>query len=159
LHLLEQFYSLGSEGKDILVLALSLSTDLHIQDVENKTEQTKTTDACKNITEGDILENIVRLPEDLIHAIESGRRLKDHLVVNRPETDPMGRINAFLIHIPPLRERPQDIPLLAAHFLEKNPGPSTSPRHPGWPTVPWRVSLVMVGRAMSGNLRISSNAP
>jgi transcriptional regulator with GAF, ATPase, and Fis domain len=34
----------------------------------------------------------VKLPEDLIHAIESGRRLKDYLVINRPEGDPMGRI-------------------------------------------------------------------
>lgn len=34
----------------------------------------------------------VKLPEDLIHAIESGRRLKDYLVINRPDTDPMGRI-------------------------------------------------------------------
>lgn len=41
---------------------------------------------------GEKLETTVRLPEDLIHAIESGRRLKDYLVVNRPETDPMGRI-------------------------------------------------------------------
>lgn len=41
---------------------------------------------------GERLETTVRLPEELIHAIESGKRLEDHLVVNRPETDPMGRI-------------------------------------------------------------------
>jgi len=29
------------------------------------------------------------------------------------------RINVFPIHLPPLRERPEDIPLFAAHFLEK----------------------------------------
>jgi len=28
------------------------------------------------------------------------------------------RLNAFTIHVPPLRERKEDIPLLAAHFLE-----------------------------------------
>jgi transcriptional regulator with GAF, ATPase, and Fis domain len=38
------------------------------------------------------METTVRLPEDLIHDIESGRRLKDYLVINRPESDPMGRI-------------------------------------------------------------------
>ena len=41
---------------------------------------------------GQRLEKIVQLPETLIHAIESGQRLKDHLVINRPETDAMGRI-------------------------------------------------------------------
>jgi transcriptional regulator with PAS, ATPase and Fis domain len=29
------------------------------------------------------------------------------------------RINVILIHLPPLRERPEDIPLLAGHFLER----------------------------------------
>ena len=30
------------------------------------------------------------------------------------------RLNVFPIEVPPLRERPQDIPLLARHFMEKN---------------------------------------
>jgi transcriptional regulator with GAF, ATPase, and Fis domain len=34
----------------------------------------------------------VKLPQDLIHTIESGKRLKDYLVINRPQSDPMGRI-------------------------------------------------------------------
>jgi transcriptional regulator with GAF, ATPase, and Fis domain len=41
---------------------------------------------------GEKMARSVKLPEDLIHAIESGRRLKDYLVINRPESDPMGRI-------------------------------------------------------------------
>jgi transcriptional regulator with GAF, ATPase, and Fis domain len=41
---------------------------------------------------GQRLEKTVRLPETLIHAIESGQRLKDCLVINRPEADAMGRI-------------------------------------------------------------------
>jgi transcriptional regulator with GAF, ATPase, and Fis domain len=41
---------------------------------------------------GEKMEMTVRLPEELIHAIESGQRLKDYLVVNRPQADPMGRI-------------------------------------------------------------------
>ena len=34
----------------------------------------------------------IRLPEGLIHAIESGRRLKNYLLANRPEDDPIGPI-------------------------------------------------------------------
>ncbi len=48
--------------------------------------------ARANADGGEKMEMTVRLPGELIHAIESGRRLKDYLLVNRPETDPMGRI-------------------------------------------------------------------
>jgi transcriptional regulator with GAF, ATPase, and Fis domain len=48
--------------------------------------------AKANADGGQKMEMTIRLPEELIHAIESGRRLKDHLLVNRPETDPMGQI-------------------------------------------------------------------
>jgi transcriptional regulator with GAF, ATPase, and Fis domain len=48
--------------------------------------------AKANAQGGEKMAVSVKLPEALIHAIESGQRLKDYLVVNRPETDPMGRI-------------------------------------------------------------------
>ena len=38
------------------------------------------------------MEKVIHLPIDLIQAIENGRRLKDHLIINRPEEDPIGRI-------------------------------------------------------------------
>ena len=41
---------------------------------------------------GEKMEKFIRLPEALAGAIESGRRLTDHLIVNRPEADPMGEI-------------------------------------------------------------------
>ncbi len=34
----------------------------------------------------------IKLPVGLIQAIESGRRLKDYLIINRPDDDPLGRI-------------------------------------------------------------------
>ncbi|MFZ7127673.1 MAG: sigma-54-dependent Fis family transcriptional regulator [Desulfobacterales bacterium] len=41
---------------------------------------------------GEKLEKSIRLSPQLIEAIESGERLKNHLIINRPEEDPMGRI-------------------------------------------------------------------
>ena len=38
----------------------------------------------------------------------------------RFRSDLFFRLNVFPIEVPPLRDRPQDIPLLARHFLEKN---------------------------------------
>jgi formate hydrogenlyase transcriptional activator len=47
---------------------------------------------------------------DLTEAMGEGR-FRSHLFY---------RLHVFPIEVPPLRERPQDIPLLARHFLEKN---------------------------------------
>ncbi len=47
---------------------------------------------------------------DLSASIESGQFRSDLFF----------RLNVFPIEVPPLRERPQDIPLLARHFMEKN---------------------------------------
>lgn len=38
------------------------------------------------------IEKSIKLPADLIQAIESGQRLKDYLIINSPEDDPLGRI-------------------------------------------------------------------
>src|ERR1700722_1645799 len=38
------------------------------------------------------------------------------------------RLNVVKIDLPPLRERPEDIPLLAQHFTEKYSRPNESPR-------------------------------
>lgn len=38
------------------------------------------------------LTKIIHLPEDLIQAIESGERLSDQMIINRPGMDPIGRI-------------------------------------------------------------------
>ena len=38
------------------------------------------------------IDKSIKLPADLIQAIESGRRLKDYLIINIPGDDPLGRI-------------------------------------------------------------------
>ena len=48
--------------------------------------------ARANAAGGEKLDQCIPLPGELIESIESGRRLQDHLIINHPETDPMGRI-------------------------------------------------------------------
>ena len=49
----------------------------------------------------------------------SSKNLKKEVMENRFREDLFYRINVFLIKIPPLRERKEDIPLLINHFIEK----------------------------------------
>ncbi len=46
--------------------------------------------------------------------------LKEELAAGRFRQDLLYRLNTVQIHIPPLRERREDIPVLAAHFLKKH---------------------------------------
>ncbi len=46
------------------------------------------------------MERSIHLSGDLIQAIESGRRLKDHLIINRPQNDPVGRIITAELDLP-----------------------------------------------------------
>ena len=41
---------------------------------------------------GERMDKVVYLPQSLIHDIENGRRLRDHMIINEPGRDPMGEI-------------------------------------------------------------------
>jgi two-component system NtrC family response regulator len=49
----------------------------------------------------------------------SNRDLKDEVEAGRFREDLFYRLNVVHLHLPPLRQRQEDIPLLAAHFIKK----------------------------------------
>jgi two-component system response regulator AtoC len=59
-------------------------------------------------------------PVDVRVVAATHRELRDEVRAGRFREDLFYRLNVFSIALPPLRERPEDVPLLAAHFLEKH---------------------------------------
>ncbi|HEV3165669.1 MAG TPA: sigma-54 dependent transcriptional regulator [Isosphaeraceae bacterium] len=57
----------------------------------------------------------------------SNRRLEDVVKAGRFRSDLYYRLNVIRIDLPPLRERPEDIPLLSMNFLERLAPKSTPP--------------------------------
>jgi len=58
------------------------------------------------------------LPIDATVIVTTNTVLEEAVNAGRFRNDLFYRLNTFLLHIPPLRERREDIPLLARHFLE-----------------------------------------
>lgn len=58
------------------------------------------------------------LPVDVSVIVTTNTRLDEAVNLGKFRTDLFYRLNAFPLHIPPLRERREDIPLLARHFLQ-----------------------------------------
>ncbi|UCE88059.1 MAG: sigma-54-dependent Fis family transcriptional regulator [Deltaproteobacteria bacterium] len=56
----------------------------------------------------------------------TNKNLRDEMEAGRFRNDLYYRLNVIPIHIPPLRERVEDIPLLAEHFLRKHSGDARS---------------------------------
>jgi DNA-binding NtrC family response regulator len=62
------------------------------------------------------------------------------------------RLNVIRIELPPLRERPEDVPLLVAHFISKYAQPGASP------TVSPEAMDVLPAHSWPGNIRQLENA-
>ena len=71
--------------------------------------------------------------------------------------DLLFRLNTIEIHVPPLRERREDIPLLAAHFLAPARGRYRKDS-PGFDAAALRRSPRTPGRATSGSSTTRSSA-
>jgi len=59
------------------------------------------------------------IPIDVRIIAATNRNLESKVKEGTFREDLFYRLNVIRIHLPPLRERPEDIPLLAVHFLEK----------------------------------------
>src|SRR6185312_13600703 len=62
-------------------------------------------------------------PVDVRLLAAAGVDLRDRVKAGTFREDLYYRLNVFAIHLPPLRRRKEDIPLLAYHFLQKH-GPN-----------------------------------
>jgi DNA-binding NtrC family response regulator len=78
---------------------------------------------------------------DLTAAVEQGRFRQDLFY----------RLNVVVLSVPPLRERLEDLPILAAHFLRKHGGPTPMSLSPD-------ALDVMISYAWPGNVRELENA-
>lgn len=84
----------------------------------------------------------------------TNRDLEKEIIEGRFREDLYWRLNVIHLHIPPLRERPFDIPLLVEHFLNKNAeGSATVPM-----TLTSEALAVLTAYSWPGNARELENA-
>ncbi len=93
-------------------------------------------------------------PADIRVIAATHRPLGDLMAAGQFREDLFFRLSVFPIHVPPLRERRGDIPLLAAHFLRLSARSGTA----GNLSIPEVVLKELAARDWSGNVRELRNA-
>ena len=86
---------------------------------------------------------------DVRVVVATARNLRDEVRAGRFREDLFYRLNVVEIHIPPLRDRPEDIPLLARHFI--NDLALQEGRRP--PALTEDAILALKGHSWPGNVR------
>ena len=84
----------------------------------------------------------------------SNKRLEDEVKAGRFRADLFYRLNVIRIELPPLRERAEDIPLLALHFLDRLTQMSTPPVT----EIDSDAMQTLIGYTWPGNIRELENA-
>ncbi len=84
----------------------------------------------------------------------SNKSLEDEVKAGRFRSDLFYRLNVIRIELPPLRERAEDIPLLAMHFLDK----LTPMSNPPVTEIDSEAMQALLGHAWPGNIRELENA-
>jgi two-component system response regulator AtoC len=92
-------------------------------------------------------------PVDVRVLAATARDLVEEVKAGRFRDDLFYRINVVQIHIPPLRTRPEDIPLLAEHFLKKHAGRLKLDA----PGLPRALVPVLAAYSWPGNVRELEN--
>jgi DNA-binding NtrC family response regulator len=93
------------------------------------------------------------IPIDIRVIATTNRDLYKDALEGKFREDLFYRLNVFPIHIPPLRERPEDISLLSHHFLKEFSG-VLSKNIPGF--TPQAMDF-LIGRSWRGNIRELQN--
>jgi DNA-binding NtrC family response regulator len=83
----------------------------------------------------------------------TNRDLREMIAADAFREDLFFRVNTFEIHLPPLRERKGDIPLLAAHMLKRY-----APRRGGEATLTAEAIEALTAHEWPGNIRELANA-
>ncbi|MET0242777.1 MAG: sigma-54 dependent transcriptional regulator [Flavitalea sp.] len=83
----------------------------------------------------------------------TNRQLTDEIAAGRFREDLYYRLNVFSILLPPLRERPEDIPLLANHFLQQ----VSMKEHRQILTIDTSAMRLLSGYSFKGNIRELKN--